>query len=160
MDKNKIMMIIIIALLVVLLGSIVGVFFLVRGYVNDNPNPEQEIANEIADVNYTQLQIVSIPTISTNLATSSDGVPRTAKVELAYSIITDQEESAALATLLADKEAVVRSTALGVIRGKTYEEIMRSDSQQMLEEEILVKLQEVFETNLIYSVIVYDMIAV
>ncbi len=160
MDKNKIMMIIIIALLVVLLGSIVSVFFLLRGYVDTNATPEQENVVEMTDVSYTQLQFIPIPAISTNLATDVDMLPRTAKVELAYSVVTDQKESADLIALLADKELVVRSIALDTIRSKTYDEMMRSDTQQMLEEEILRKLQDAFETNLIHSVVVYDILAV
>ncbi len=161
MDKNKIMMIIIIALLVVLLGSIVGVFFMFKGYVNANAQQgNNEPMVEFADVKYSEQTLISIPSISTNLATSADGIPHTAKVDLAYSVVNNQEESAELITLLNEKQLVVQSIALETIRSKTYEEMMRTDSQQMLEEEILKKLQDTFETNLIYSVVVYNIIAV
>ncbi len=159
MDKNRIMMIIIIALLVVLLGSIVGVLVLVRGYVSST-TPEVEAREEIKDVSYTQLQFFEISTISTNLATGVDKIPRTAKVKIAYSVITDEEESEEMIALLTDKQLVIQSLALDTIRSKTYEEMMRSDSQQMLEDEILKKLQSEFQTNLIHSVLVFDVIAV
>lgn len=160
MDKNKIMMIIIIALLVVLLGSIIGVFFMFRSYVNTNAVPEEEIVAELPEVKYQDLTLVSIPSISTNLATGEDGLTHTAKVELAYSVVTTEEESADMIALLAEKEKVIQSIVLETIRSKTYEEMMRTDTQQQLEDEILKKLQDAFETNLIYSVFIYDIIAV
>ncbi len=160
MDKNKIMMIIIIVLLVVLLGAIVGVFIMFRGVVNTSNAQNEDVVIELPDVKFSDQTLVSIPSISTNLATGEDGIPHTAKVELAYSVVNNQEESADLIMLLGEKQLVVQSIALETIRSKTYEEMMRTDSQQMLEEEILKKLQDTFETNLIYNIIVYEIIAV
>ncbi len=160
MDKNKIMMIIIIALLVVLLGSIIGVFFMFRSYVNVTGTPDTENLTELNEVKYKDLTVVTIPSISTNLATGSDNVPHTAKIELAYTVVTTEDESAELITLLAEKEKVIQSIVLETIKSKTYEEVMRTDAQKVLEDEILKKLQDTFETNLIYSVVIYQILAV
>ncbi len=162
MEKNKIMMIVIIALLVVLLGSIVGVFFMFSKYVkNTSQLTEQEQMTDLPPVSYADLEFISLPNpISTNLATGPDGVPHTAKLEMAYGVVSTEEGSQEMMALLTEKEKVVQSIVLETVREKTYEEMMRTDAQQMLEDEILKKMQDAFETNLIYDVVIYGLIAV
>ncbi|MCL2699108.1 MAG: flagellar basal body-associated FliL family protein, partial [Defluviitaleaceae bacterium] len=70
---------------------------------------------------------------------------------------TVRRESDTMIALITDKERIVRNVALGVIRRKTIQELERPDGLELLERDILSRLQDQFNTNLIVRVIGSDM---
>jgi flagellar basal body-associated protein FliL len=153
------MLIIIVVLLVVLLVAAgVGVFFFIRA---SNAQDQMEVEPPITAIQLDEEDIFDIPlggAIRTNLARSLDGSAHVISIELSIGINnTVRRESDAMIALVTDKERIVRNVALGVIRRRTIQELERPDGLELLERDILNKLQEQFNTNLIVRVIGSDM---
>ncbi len=158
MEKSKIMFIVIIALLVILIGIIGFISFKAFSMLNadaETTAPPVEQSNYVA---ITDIQTVALTSpISTNLKTGPSGLEYSIRVSVAIGVnMTDKDNSANLVTLLTEKEAIVRDICLSVITNMTYEELKAGDSQAILSKAILLRLQEDFETNLIYDVYVSD----
>ena len=154
------MLIIIIVLLLVLTAAAgLGVYFFIRGsevrneMKVDTPATVQHLGEEeIYDINLNG-------PIRTNLAKSIDGSSHVISIELSVGINnTVKRESIAMIDLITEKEQVVRNVALTVIRKKTIQELERPDGLEILERDILNRLQEQFNSNLIVRVIGSDMI--
>lgn len=159
MDKGKIVMIVIIGLLVVLLG-IIGVVGYKLVSSMSNENEAADAAPEEVVLTPSEITVVPVTEpIATNLKEGADGVAHSVRVTVAVGVDTREDnakESAELVTLLTEKEVIVKDTCLTVIRDKTYEELKQNDAKTVLSEEILVSLQEAFDTNLIYAVYISD----
>ncbi len=159
MEKSKIMFIVIIALLVILIGIIGFISFKAFSMLNaDTATSDQAVEQQSNYVAITDIQTVALSSpISTNLKTGPSGLEYSIRVSVAIGVnMTDPDNSAALVTLLTEKEPIVRDICLSVITNMTYEELKAGDSQAILSKAILLRLQEEFETNLIYDVYVSD----
>ncbi len=158
MEKSKIMFIVIIALLVILIGIIGFISFKAFSMLNADPAAEENATQQTSYVSIADIQTVPLSSpISTNLKTGPSGLEYSIRVSVAIGVnTTDQENSPALITLLTEKEPIVRDICLSVITNMTYEELKAGDSQAILSKAILLRLQEEFETNLIYDVYVSD----
>ena len=158
--RNKGMIIVIIVLLAVLLASAaVGVFFFIT-----NAEAQQAVGvdspSTVLHLGEEEIYDIELRSpIRTNLAKSIDGNPHVISIELSIGINnTVKKESIAIINLVTEKEQVVRNVALTVIRKKTIQELERPDGLEILEKDILNKLQEQFNSNLIVRVIGSDMI--
>lgn len=158
--RNKGMIIIIIVLLVVLMGAAgVGVFFFVR-----SSDAQQEMGIDvpatILHLNEQDIYDIELNSpIRTNLAKSIDGSSHVISIDMSVGINnTVNKESNSIIDLVTDKEQIVRNVALTVIRKKTIQELERPDGLEILQNDILAKLQEQFNSNLIVRVIGSDMI--
>ncbi len=158
MEKSKIMFIVIIALLVILIGIIGFISFKAFSMLNAEAEPNNVVEQESSYVAISDIQTVALSSpISTNLKTGPSGLEYSIRVSVAIGVnMTDEENSAALVTLLTEKEPIVRDICLSVITNMTYEELKAGDTQAILSKAILLRLQEAFETNLIYDVYVSD----
>ncbi len=163
MDKNKIMLIIIIVLLVLLLGAIGFVGVKAMSMFGGG-----EVTTEEEFVGTTEVllpeEMTTIPldsAISTNLKKGADGLDHNIRVSIAFGIdsrdVKAKEYTAFLTTFNANLNVLVRSTCLSIIRSKTYEEMTMPDAEDVLAQEILVELQDVFKSNYLNSVYVSDM---
>ena len=137
----------------------IGVFFFIS---NAETRQEMEVETAPAVLHLGEEEIYDIELgspIRTNLAKSIDGNPHVISIELSVGINnTVKKESTAFIELITVKEQVVRNVALTVIRKKTMQELERPDGLEILEKDILTKLQEQFNSNLIVRVIGSDMI--
>jgi len=154
------MIIVIIVLLVVLMASAgVGVFFFIT---NAETRQEMDVAAPPSVLHLGEGEIYDIELakpIRTNLAKSIDGNPHVISIELSVGINnTVKKESTDFIDLITEKEQVVRNVAINVIRKKTIQELERPDGLEILEKDILNKLQEQFNSNLIVRVIGSDII--
>jgi flagellar basal body-associated protein FliL len=162
MEKSKLMMIIIIALLVLLLGTVVGVSLYALKLFNENSDPEARAAANQPQVvkNLTREQITSVSLgdpITTNLQKGDDGKSHFAilSVEVGYDN-TVKNESDAFGLVLAENIKYARSVALSCIYGRKYEELQDMDGLNELAAEILQKLQEGFNSQMIVEVTISD----
>ena len=158
--RNKGMIIIIIVLLVVLMAAAgIGVFFFVQ---SSDRQQEMEIDAPATVLHLSEQDIFDIDLdspIRTNLAKSIDGSSHVISIDLSIGINnTVNRESNAIIDLVTEKDRVVRNVALTVIRKRTIQELERPDGLEMLERDILSRLQEQFNSNLIVRVIGSDMI--
>lgn len=164
MEKNKIMMIAIIVLLISVIGAVVGVGVMVVKSLGADKASIEEEAPEYANISHSELTLVNIDgPISTNLLTGVDEIPHTVKLDLSIGVVNTKEtldESLALLSLLETKKVVIKSIILDTVKRKTYEEIMQTSAKGKLQNEIKRKLQIEFGTNLIYNVEIFEFIAI
>ncbi len=157
MDKNKIMMIAIIALLVILLGVVGVVAFKLFTITDDEGGNSNEVTESVS---LSPQEIQTFPLadpIVTNLTTGPDGKPHSARLSIAIGVdARDEAEALEFLTLLQQKELIIRSNCLSIISAKTYEDFKRADNTDIIEEEIKIELQELFDSNLIYEIYIYD----
>lgn len=160
MEKNKILMIVIIVLLVVLLGAIIFLGITIGNIVKTNESESNRgTVTRDVPVSLDELAIVPLDSaINTNLKTGTDGVSHMASVSLSVGAIkTNKKESPKIIESLTLNADVVKDICLSAIRAKTFEELRRQDGQDVLRNEILIRLREEFQTNLIYTVYITDM---
>lgn len=159
--KNKLMMIIIIVLLVVLIGAVVGLTFFSIQNMNKNPaqDPERTVVEQVVRLTQNEIEDIDFSSaITTNLQKGSDGLDHQIRILLSIGVNKKEKTSAEMITFLSGKEKIMRAMALEIIRLKTLQEMERPDGEEILKSEILVKLQEEFNTNLIVSVNIVDII--
>lgn len=156
MEKNKIMMIAIIVLLVVLLITIgLGFYFM---FTNMGKTPEEETP-EVKNISQEEIQLYILSdAIYTNLLVGTDNKEHVIKISVSLGIdISNEKESAAFLTMLADKEVVVKDVVTSTLRKKTFEELKKSDAQEVLRDEILSNIQKEFNSNLIAKVYISEL---
>lgn len=159
MEKNKVMMISIIGLLVVLLGTIVGlgIFTINSLKKSEEPNVKTEESTERKLLKKDELTVIELKEpINTNLPVGEDGKD-THVVRLNLSLAvnnTVKKESDSTIAIISGKEIIVRDLVLDILKRKTYEEIKKPDAREILKEEILQSLKDEFDTDLIVAVYV------
>lgn len=157
-DKNKKIMMLIIGLLVALIIIVIVVaIFIVRSLNSDSstvdPTPAAINVLTPADLEFISLH----QPINTNLLTGIDGRERVVSFNLTIAINKNEDDSEEFITLLERSQPVVRDIALNVVREKTFEELRARDSTSLLSSEILMKLQEEYQSNLIVNVLITDL---
>lgn len=162
MEKNKLMMIIVIFVLLVLAGTIVGVSVYTLTVVNGakGEGGESIATGAVKELSPDQITIYNIDTpFKTNLLTGADGNDHVISVSVSFAVSNvNKKENKKLTETLESSDELTKSKILRVIRSKTAEELTEDVSgQEVLEDDILKVLQEVYETNLIVEVFVSEM---
>jgi flagellar basal body-associated protein FliL len=96
--------------------------------------------------------------ITTNLAISASS-SKTHMIQFSFSVgvnKTVKKESAAMAALLQEKEDIVKRAAIDLISRKTPEQIETPEAKNIFAKELLDRLQNDFDTNLIVDIYVYE----
>lgn len=157
MEKNKILMIVIIALLVILLGAMVFIGLQVLAMTANNDSETQLAqmgATPALGVDEMTLVEMSAP-ISTNLRVGESG--RSHLIMTRFSIAIDNtqgNESNSIIELVAASDSITRSIALHAVRSRTFEELSHPDAMSILEQDILENLRREFNSNLIHRVFI------
>ncbi|WP_250278427.1 flagellar basal body-associated FliL family protein [[Clostridium] colinum] len=158
MGKNKVGMILIIVLLVILLVLFaVGFGFLYKAMNKANQGDE---ANVVVQQELKIEDITNFPIgdpIVTNLLEGPDKKTHVIKINVSLGINTSKDTAKDAEKLIPTLEAqkpVIKDTVIGICRSKTYEELNMTDARVVLKNEILLKLQEIFSTDLIVDVYV------
>ncbi len=159
MEKNKIMMIVIIALLLVLIGTIAGLSMYAMRILGKETAAVPQDDKKSAVLDQEKQDMVPLgDALYTNLAKSNDNQEHVIRIKLTIAVDnTDKKASPALVTLLGERTVVIKDVVIGVLRTKTYEELLTMNAQEVLREEILTKLQQEFDTNLIATVYIDDL---
>lgn len=156
MGKNKIGMILIIVLLVSLLILFaVGFTFLYKAMNKANEGGGNNIIVQ-QELSMEDIKNFSIgDPIVTNLLKGQDKKDHVVKIDVSLGINTSKDtskESEELIATLEEQKPVIKDIIIGVCRSKTYEELNVTDARVVFKDEILLKLQETFDTNLIVDV--------
>ncbi len=156
MGKNKIGMILIIVLLVSLLILFaVGFTFLYKAMNKANEGGGNNIIVQ-QELSMEDIKNFSIgDPIVTNLLKGQDKKDHVVKIDVSLGINTSKDtskESKELIATLEEQKPVIKDIIIGVCRSKTYEELNVTDARVVFKDEILLKLQETFDTNLIVDV--------
>jgi len=157
MGKDKLMMIIIIALLVIILGTVAGVSVYLINLMNKQANGEatgdETIAAVIALKPDEMTPVVLGDEILTNLAKGPENKQRILKAQVVLRYDNTQgKASTDFATLLEINVDVARSIALACMRSQTGEVLETPEGQDDLAVLIKTRLQEEFHTTLIVDV--------
>lgn len=159
MDKGKMMMFIIIALLILLLGTVVAVSIYLLGNFGSEPDTDWganlpgavERRLSWSDLTFRHLGDARI---TTNLAVGYDGSSDSVVTDVVVGIDTTgpQDELNEFLSIFEERWAPARALVLAALNDHTYEQVRTTEGQRALGEYITVRLQEAFETNLIVQV--------
>ena len=160
MEKNKILMIVIIVLLVVLLGGM-ALLGITLANIIQRGQGDPEVVYMTGAIALSPDEITLVPLsrpISTNLRPGVGGGEHVIQISLSVGVNnTSGRESENLIAELTEKESIIRSTVLGVIRNKTFEEMRSPEGKDALVKELSDLLRTIFRTNLIFDVYVDDL---
>ena len=153
MEKNKKFMVLIIVLLVVLLAIVVGVSVMAYKMVNSGGSDKQVVIENHGEVDIMKSVLVDLGTpMVINLLPDIDGTPRAVNITASVAVNTANKDDAALVTKIQGSEVIVRDAINYVVCDKTVEQIAGRAAQDLLKEEIITMLQDVFRTNIIYDI--------
>ncbi len=159
MEKSKIMFIIIIVLLVALIGIASFISIKLIGAIGNEEEGGGGSTQQVSTVvPIEDIKVINLATpISTNLKTGPSGIEYSIRLSIGIGVNnSDPKTGEPIVALLSANETIVRDICLSVITNMTYDEITAGDKQAILSKAILLRLQEEFETNLIYDVYVSD----
>lgn len=157
-NKGKNGMVVVIALLIFLLLSIsVGFFFIFKNL--NAPISAVEVTKQ-TEIKPKEMKLITLESpIYTNLLTGQDNKDHLIRISVGIGVdYTEPKKSDTLITLINDRMAIVQDIIVSVCRSKTYEELRTSDAQEVLKAEILSKMQEEFGSNLIYRIIINEIL--
>ena len=157
MEKGKTMMTVIIALLVLLLGTVVAVsIMLIGSFGSDEPVAIDTGVQTIRDFGVNDLEVISLgAAFATNLAVDVDGNTThvvSTDVFVAIDTTGDIEELNTLRNNLSLRNSMARSVVINTFLETTFTEIRSPEGKSALSEILLDRLQDLFETNLIVLV--------
>ena len=158
MDKSRLMLIVIIALLVILIGTMIGTtLFLLSG--NDvDPEIFVEAPDPVIHPHRTSLmELVEVSLgdrFSTNLTPGQDGRVAIVMAEVVVGIdsLADPVELESFLTAFNARQGMARAVVINEFGKATYEEINSPEGQMALAETMTRALQDQFETNMILRV--------
>ena len=158
LGKNKIVMIVIIALLLILLSAIVFLTVYTLSSMNkqnqelETPDPQTIILTP------EQIEPMSLSdTINTNLLVEDDGKDHVIRLSVSLGVnFSDKKAGQAYLDMLTTKEPIIRDIIIGVVRKKTYSNLRKESGQEELKSELLERLQNEFQSTMIYSVVISD----
>jgi len=163
MEKSSLMMIIIIALLVALLATVVGVtlfaFNMVQNMETSTQHVEQGRDRTPRELTPEQITRVAIgDSIITNLATEGgSGFSGVARVQILVGYDNTQgSESVEIANRIDSQTTLIRTITLAALQERSYQELTTRGAMEALGADILERLQNDFNTNMIVEVSFYE----
>lgn len=162
MGKNKIGMILIIALLVILLILFGAGFWLLYSTIN-KANDTESNNTYIEEISEEDITIFSVgeSSVITNLLEGPDKKKHVIKIKVSLGINNSKKkakDATELITLLETKQPFLKDTIINICRNKTFEELNRNDAQAIIKDEMLLRLKEAFKTDLIVKVYIDEII--
>ena len=160
MEKNKIMMSAIIALLVILLGTVVAVtIYLVSVFGATDQTvgdgfPGVTVGTRTPSIR--EMYYIELDTIRTNLLEGPGGHPRFVMTDVIILFDATAENRDITAFRQYFSTAIARSIIGDILYNSTYAFVRTPEGRTALEEHILHELQNRFETNMIVSVMFTD----
>lgn len=156
-NKNKVMMMVIIVLLVILIGFVIGIGVVMLRLQSAAASQPQFVPGVHGSVSPEEITTVSLSApIQTNLRRGADNLERFIRLSLSIGIHNGQPGYDEFISMLRAREDILRDISLGVIQGRTAEELQRPDGRDGLAQELLERFQNEFQTNLIVRVFVTE----
>ena len=159
MEKNKKMMVVIISLLVVLLAVIIGVAV----FAFRTLSAEKQ---EVPEINTTQnvsikeaIEIKFNESINVNLREGDDGRDdHIVRVNLSMYVDRSNKDDEELIAKMQESDTIMKDATITVLSSKTIEELKDPDALEIIKQEILNRLQDEYQTNIIYKVLFNDFV--
>jgi len=157
LEKNKKFMVLIIILLVVLLAIVVGVSVMAYKMVNSNTPESQATIENVGEVDIMKSITVKVENPMTiNLLPDMDGTPHAINLRVTIAVDAANKADAELIALIQGSEAIIKDAINYVVCDKTKDQVSGRAAQDLLKEEIISMLQDVFRTNIIYDIYIED----
>lgn len=165
MEKNKLMMIVIILILAIMLGAVIFGFVFISQMIRSEltpPGPGESASGSISfSYELTDMRLITLSdSIKANLLRDTDGREHLALVNVQIGIAGSAEatknekkqndkELDNLEEILISREPVIRDIIIRRLARTTYSDLRGADGAEMLERAITSELQNVFNTNYI-----------
>jgi flagellar basal body-associated protein FliL len=126
-----------------------------EGSSTQNAAPESNEALKLNEIDKVPLS----SEITTNLMPGNDGAEHYVKVQLTIGVNnTDKKESPEIVESLTANESITRDIVLSILHNHTYEELRAPEGQELLKDNIKIRLREEYDTHLIYQVYISDLV--
>lgn len=156
MEKNKFMLITIMALLALLLGAIGFFGFSLMKFIKTGAQEQQtQRAEGVLSVEEVQLVDLS-KALNTNLRADGDDSGHIASVNISIGVDNTSKKSSVMLEMLQEKESIVRDICLDILRDSAYGELTQPDGKNEFRQAILARLRSEFDTDLIYQIYIKD----
>lgn len=158
-DKNKKLIFSILGLIVILLISIIiASIFLISTFRNGTDTNIDEDGQSLNSVSISDIQLISLSSaVNTNLLPGEDGRNRVISFNVSIGVNNTTSQSENIISLISSSEPVVRDIILSVLREKTYDELNQVGAVDLLKEELIINLQNEFQTYLIVQLYLSDL---
>jgi flagellar basal body-associated protein FliL len=152
--KNKLMLMIIILLLVVTMGTIGGVSWYALNRLNQPPEDFVPEVPQVPELRLDELSVFTIGNITRNLRNPNPTTTRghVMVINVSLQIDSSRDTDDALLELLETHIDLVRDIINSIVGNYTFEELNQPMAEDILREEILVRVSEEFQTSLIVRV--------
>ena|GEM_PF-2477010 len=156
MDKNKLFMIVIIALLVVLIGFMAWFVLFGMPQIMNAQNGEPVVVYETPappkKLSAQDIVTYSLASnITSNLLPSVDGKKHIIVLTMGIGVDKTAEDQAAILAVLASNEIIIRDAVSEILASRTMEDLQGAEGKAMLSQDILARVQEEFDSNTIVS---------
>ena len=151
--ESKFKIFVIVAIVVLALSIAASTFFVLRAMNNNQANVVAQ--NTEYEPN---LKTISLgDSILTNLTSENSTVQRFAKVKISIGVdATDEKAYEALGTKIEEKSASIRNELITTIGEQTYSMLSAANAKTKLADEIIIRLNTLLDTDLIYEVYYED----
>lgn len=158
--KTSLVMVAIIVLLVLMFAVFTGGFIYTISLINKTAaNTEANNKDKIVEYTLEDITIYSLTdSIKANLLkTQVDSKEHMALITINIGLNkgttkAEKKEYESIALLIPSNEVIIRDAIISILKNKTYAEMEKPNSKEVLKEEILTTLQELFSTNVIVDV--------
>lgn len=109
----------------------------------------------VSSVPVDQLEVVKLnggETMTFNLKDSADGTAHFVVADVSLSLNTQDDDYAALQPQVEGKEALIKEIVADTFLTYTYEDVKTKDGQEELKDELLDKVQELFDSDFVIAV--------
>ncbi|MCL1862571.1 MAG: flagellar basal body-associated FliL family protein [Defluviitaleaceae bacterium] len=165
MDKSKLMMIIIIALLVLLLGTVIGVGVYLITISNEDPTPFHDPGRVVVNQDLTPSDMIFVQLgelMTANLAPGPNNRSDIIRLEVTVGLnahpSVDEDELEDFYGVMTRGIPAARAEVFNVLITRTYEELRTLEGRLAVEEIMKHQLQDLFSSNLIVDVSFSDVI--
>ncbi len=151
--ESKFKVFVIVAIVVLALSIAASTFFVLRAMNNNQADVVAQNADYEPD-----LKTISLgDSILTNLTSENSTVQRFAKVKISIGVdATDEKAYEALSAKIEEKSASIRNELITTIGEQTYSMLSVANAKTKLADEIIIRLNTLLDTDLIYEVYYED----
>lgn len=150
--ESKFKIFVIVAIVVLALAIPTSTFFVLRTFNNAQTKEVVEVEHK------PELKEIALgDAILTNITAEGSSVQHFVKIQISIGVdASDEKAYAALSTEVTEKSASIRNELITIIGEQTYSMLSASNAKIKLADEIIIKLNTLLDTDLIYEVYYID----
>jgi len=160
MEKGKGMMLVIIGMLGVIIAALVAGFIFLFSQMDSDAGDATIVRQDPAAVSEMDILIVPLSNpVQTNLYVSPGGSRHVVRAYFGIGINnTDADAAQDFMREMMEREIAIMDRVTNILRRTTREELAHADGQDLIAEQILLILQDLFDTRMIVRVYVSNLV--